>query len=282
MTNPSKLELLRLARELTGSTDIDALISSANKVSQYLGIPGVAPVPLHEKPTFRKFLELVQIQHPTRGTIPFKTYPFQRLLADRFEAQQFVVVNHARQLGISTITAAYVLWYATYHPGKTVHIHCVRYMHALEIMDRLRFMYESQTDLKQGVMEYNKGTIVFANGSKIVAQTVSSRTTRDISADLIVLDQAALVSHSQANDYWITIQPILNRGTRMIMTSTPKEDTGLFHQVYTGAPLNGFEPIELTWRVHPDRDDTWADAYRKSLGDDTFKQEFECKFSPAK
>ena len=48
-----------------------------------------------------------KISHPQRGLIPFKTYGFQGDLLTTFNDHRFTVILKARQLGISTITAAF-------------------------------------------------------------------------------------------------------------------------------------------------------------------------------
>ena len=50
----------------------------------------------------------VKISHPMRGLIPFKTYDFQTELIKDFNDHRFNVILKARQLGISTTTAAYI------------------------------------------------------------------------------------------------------------------------------------------------------------------------------
>jgi len=48
-----------------------------------------------------------KISHPERGTIPFETYPFQDRCIEDFIKHRFNIVLKSRQLGLSTITAAY-------------------------------------------------------------------------------------------------------------------------------------------------------------------------------
>ena len=50
------------------------------------------------------------IQHPMKGKIPFHLYPFQEKTISEFVTSRFNVILKARQLGISTLTAAYSLW----------------------------------------------------------------------------------------------------------------------------------------------------------------------------
>lgn len=278
MNTPSKLDLLRLARELTESTDIDQLIATANKISQHIGIPGVTPLTPEFKPDFVDFLNRLQIQHPTMGTIPLRLFDFQKEVAGKMQENRFLAINHARQMGISTLSAAYVLWYAMYHPNKTIMIQSNSYSQALEIMERVRFMYESIVELKQGLVEYSKGNILFINGSRILARAVSESSHRGLALDLIVLDQAAYVSHSKAEAYWLSLQPLLATGARMIITSTPHDVVGLFSDVWHRAPANGFATITLPYALHPDRNEEWATVTRNQIGDIAFRREYLCEF----
>ena len=56
--------------------------------------------------------------HPGKGLIPFKTRTFKQILDD-LALHRFIVVLKARQLGISTITAAYVAWLVLFIEIKT-------------------------------------------------------------------------------------------------------------------------------------------------------------------
>ena len=47
-----------------------------------------------------------KITHPQRGLIPFKLYDFQKDAIENFQSNRFNIILKARQLGISTITAA--------------------------------------------------------------------------------------------------------------------------------------------------------------------------------
>ena len=62
----------------------------------------------------------VQIQHPIRGRIPFHTFPFQDDCLTHFNDHRFNVVVKSRQLGLSTLSAAYAVWMALFRKDKTV------------------------------------------------------------------------------------------------------------------------------------------------------------------
>ena len=61
-----------------------------------------------------------KITHPQRGLIPFKLYDFQEELLDSFEDHRFKVILTPRQLGISTVSAAYIVWLMLFHREKNV------------------------------------------------------------------------------------------------------------------------------------------------------------------
>ena len=51
-----------------------------------------------------------RISHPLHGLILFNTFDFQDELLIDFNDYRFNVILKARQLGISTITAGYIVW----------------------------------------------------------------------------------------------------------------------------------------------------------------------------
>ena len=61
-----------------------------------------------------------EISHPMKGQIPFRTYDYQDDLLDSFNNHKFNVVLKARQLGISTLCAGYVVWMMLFHKDKNV------------------------------------------------------------------------------------------------------------------------------------------------------------------
>jgi len=58
-----------------------------------------------------------KISHPMKGLIPFRLYDYQDSLIQDFNDYRFNIILKARQLGISTITAGYVVWMMMFHRG---------------------------------------------------------------------------------------------------------------------------------------------------------------------
>jgi hypothetical protein len=194
----------------------------------------------------------------------------------------------------TTSAAAFLLWKAMFTPDTTILIAGNKYTAALEIMDRIRFAYENLEEynwLRAGVTEYNKGTISFDNGSKIISRATSKDAGRGLSISLLYVDEFAFVMPNKAAEFWSAIQPTLATGGSCIITSTPNHDEDQFAQIWHGANneidehgnlipdgigRNGFFPVKVTWDHHPDRDETWERQQRSQLGDDIFDRENNC------
>jgi len=60
-------------------------------------------------------------------------------------------------------------------------------------MQRIRLLLNLSTDIKAGVTTYNKGSLDFENGSRIVSATTTENTGRGMSITLLYLDEFAFV-----------------------------------------------------------------------------------------
>ena len=134
------------------------------------------------------------IQHPTKGRMRFALFDYQRDLVDNYHNNRFSIAMLARQMGKSTAAAGYLLWYAMFHADQTILIAAHKYSGAQEIMQRIRFAYETLPDyIRAGVTAYNKGSLEFDNGSRIIAQATTENTGRGLSISLAYLDEFAFV-----------------------------------------------------------------------------------------
>lgn len=86
----------------------------------------------------------------------------------------------------TTVAALYLLWYAMFNSDKRILVAAHKGSGAEEIMDRIRYAYESCPDhIRCGVTTYSVKTIVFDNNSKIVAQATTENTGRGLSISLL-------------------------------------------------------------------------------------------------
>ena len=239
--------------------------------------------------------EYMWIQHPTKGKVRFELYDYQVDLINAYHNFKYSINMLGRQMGKSTCAAGYLLWYAMFVPDSTILIAAHKYTGSQEIMQRVRFMYEHLPNwIKAGVTSYNKGSIDFDNGSRIVSATTTENTGRGMSITLVYLDEFAFVPPRIAKEFWTALSPTLSTGGKCIITSTPSQDNDQFAQIWNDAiknideygnpravGKNGFKSIKYIWSDHPDRDDAWADHERSKIGEDRFFREHECKFIAA-
>jgi hypothetical protein len=232
------------------------------------------------------------IQHPLKGRMKLDLFEFQHELIKNYHNSRRSVNMVSRQMGKTTVAAGYLLWYSMFNDDSTILIASNKYDGAQEIMQRVRYAYESVPDhIRAGVKSYNKRSIDFDNGSRIVATTTTSNTGRGMSLSLVYLDEFAFVEPGIAKEFWTSLSPTLSTGGKCIITSTPNTDEDQFAEIWWGANklvddngnettigANGFRPYIATWEAHPDRDQVWADAEMASLGEDRFLREHKCQF----
>ena len=232
------------------------------------------------------------IQHPTQGQMLYAAYPYQHDLAQSYHNYRFSISMLGRQMGKSTTAAGYLLWYAMFNPDQTVLIAAHKYSGAQEIMHRIRYAYEMCPDfIRAGVTNYNKGSIEFDNGSRIIAQATTENTGRGLSISLLYADEFAFVRPTIAKEFWTSISPTLATGGKAIITSTPNLDDDQFAIIWSGANkqlddygnetdvgINGFKPYKALWHQHPDRDKQWSVEEEARVGKERFLREHECQF----
>lgn len=232
------------------------------------------------------------IQHPTRGKMRYKPFDYQERLIETYHNYRFSISLLPRQTGKSTSAAGYLLWYAMFVPDSTILIAAHKYSGAHEIMLRIRYAYETCPDfIRAGVVSYNKGSIEFENGSRIVAQATTENTGRGMSITLLYSDEFAFVRPTIAKEFWTSISPTLSTGGKAIITSTPNSDEDQFALLWKGANktidaygnetdlgANGFKAFRAEWWEHPDRDDKWAEEEKLRIGEERFRREHGLEF----
>ncbi len=84
-----------------------------------------------------------RIAHPIDGLIPFKLYDFQKELLKDFDAHRFNVILKARQLGISTTTAAYIAWMMLFHRNKNILVIATKFQTAGNLVKKVKHIIKN-------------------------------------------------------------------------------------------------------------------------------------------
>lgn len=231
-----------------------------------------------------EFASRCKIQHPVKGPTSFDLYPFQETYLRFLATNNKTITNKSRQMGLSTCEVLFALWHAMMNSDQTVLIISTRQVAAMELLERALYSYEQLPEhLRARIVSKNKTAIEFDNGSRIFVRAASSSAGRGLAISLLIVDEMAFIAPRLAEDLWASLYPCVATHTRCIVGSTPGHKGEMFHQIWEGARAgtNGFVPAAIHWAAHPDRDDAWADPFRKTLGPERFAQEFENQFRPA-
>ena len=219
------------------------------------------------------------IQHPTRGRILFNLYPFQEKVLHLFRDNQYLITLKSRQLGISTLAAAYSLWLMLFHKDKNVLALATTQATARNLVTKVIFMYDELPKwLKIPAVEKNKLSLRLKNGSKIQAKSSSPDAARSEAVSLLLMDEAAFIEN--VDETFTAAQQTLATGGQCMALSTPNGIGNWFHLTWEKAEAgeNSFLPIRLPWTVHPERNQTWRDQQDADLGPRMAGQECDCDF----
>ena len=226
-----------------------------------------------------KYIQIVHVDH---GLIPIKMYDYQKEICTAITENRRVTVNTSRQAGKTTTAVAVILHYVIFNDFKTCALLANKGDAAREILDRIKIAYEALPSwLQQGVIEWNKGSVEFENGCKIIAGSTSSSAIRGKSISFLYIDETAFVENW--DEFFASVFPTISSGntTKILFTSTPN---GLnhFYKTCVGAQenKNGYIYIEVPWNKVPGRDDKWKKETLAAMDFDQqkFSQEFECAF----
>ena len=222
-----------------------------------------------------------RISHPMHGLILFDTYDFQDNLLKNFNDYRFNVILKARQLGISTITAGYVVWMMLFHRDKSILVMATKFATAGNLVKKVKGIMRQLPDwLKIATIEVdNRNSFELSNGSSIKAASTSGDAGRSEALSLLVLDEAAHIENLE--ELWTGLYPTLSTGGRCIALSTPNGVGNWFHKTCTDSEtgLNNFNLTTLPWDVHPERDEEWYKKETKNMSKRQIAQELQCNFN---
>ena len=227
------------------------------------------------------FNSYLRIQHPVRGLIKFDTYPFQDECVETFLENRFSIILKSRQLGMSTLVAAYATWIALFQKDKNILIIATKLSVAQNFITKVKTMIRSLPAwlVLPQIITNNKQLIEFNHGSSIKAVPTSEDAGRSEALSLLIIDEAAFVRNF--DELWTGLYPTISTGGRVIILSSPNGVGGQYYKLYTDAEanLNEFRSIRLPWDVHPERDADWFDLTTKNLSSRQISQEYLCDFA---
>lgn len=226
------------------------------------------------------------------GRYLFPLFKYQTQLISLLQNPKFdrYSILKSRQIGVTTLFAAYSLWFILFKPDMSIMCLAPTQKKAKIILDKVKFAYEELPVwmLKRcGFDNKNELSLILKNGSKIEAASGASESARGFTAHLLFIDEAAFIDN--AEDLWGSSQQTLNTTKgKAIAFSTPNGVGGWFHKIHTAAERGEgkFIPIRLPWTKLTKEEDplgkrtqVWRDEQTVELGERLAKQECDCDFA---
>lgn len=220
----------------------------------------------------------------------FKTWPFQDEAIKRFLKYRFNINRWSRQVGKSTIVRGFILWHAMFHGDQLVAMLANKLSLAKEQLQLLRDSYVALPYwLQPGVKLWNKMSIQFSNNTRILVAASSPDGIRGFSPNLLYLDEFAFLRNGMAEEFMASVFPAISSGkkTRVIITSTPfglnhfyrmwedavDEENASYHDL-----VSKYVRSTVKWNEVPGRDAQWGIDEKARIGEQKFRQEYECDF----
>lgn len=220
----------------------------------------------------REFIADLTIEEPQgdQNTIlPFNLWPEQEKALATLQSERLVIFLKARQLGITWLILAYLLWLCMFKDGTSIIVFSKGGDEAKELIRRVKGMYERYKGFKPRRITNNKTQQMWSNGSRIIALPATEAAGRSFTASVILFDEYAFMEYG--SKVYAAAKPTIDNGGKMFIVSTADDEGDDFHTKWKGAEdgSNGWFPVFLAWHARPDRDLNWYKRVEAEFDDPT-------------
>lgn len=217
------------------------------------------------------------IKHPEKGRILFELREAQIETMETWMSERYSIVLKARQIGFSTLAAAYAFWLVFFQPDRFVVMLSRTERESVKLLAKSKYGYRfiplwmkergprQTTDHQQKMM--------FDNESAIESLPSGSDPARGESVYLVIVDEWAFLPNPE--EAWASIEPIADVGGRVIGLSTANGSGNFFHQMWVGSQTgsNQFVGIFFPWSAG-DRDEGWYEVKARNMQSWQLHQEY--------
>lgn len=217
------------------------------------------------------------IKHPQSGRIKFDLRDAQVETIRHWMNNRYSVVLKARQIGFSTLAAAYAFWLTFFWPDRFVVMLSRTEREAAKLLQKSKYGYKflPQWMKVRGpeLVSDNQLKMTFANESAIESLPSGNDPARGESVYLVIVDEMAFLPNPE--EAWASIEPVADVGGRVICLSTANGSGNFFHHMWTGSQngTNGFSGLFFPWSAS-DRDDDWYESKIKTMPSWQLHQEY--------
>lgn len=217
------------------------------------------------------------IKHPELGRIKFEMREAQVETIRAWLSNRYSVVLKARQIGFSTLGAAYAFWLTFFWQDRFVVMLSRTEREAAKLLQKSKYGYKFlplwMKDRGPSITSDNQLKMTFANESSIESLPSGNDPARGESVYLVIVDEMAFLPNPE--EAWASIEPIADVGGRVICLSTANGSGNFFHSLWVGSQTgaNLFKGIFWPWSAG-DRDDDWYEAKQKTMPGWQLHQEY--------
>ena len=217
------------------------------------------------------------IRHPERGRIKFDMREAQVETVRCWIQDRYTIVLKARQIGFSTLAAAFAFWEVFYWSDRFTVMLSRTEREASKLLQKTKYGYKMLPPWMRvrgpDLLSDNQLKMVFANDSALESLPSGNDPARGESVYRVFIDEMAFLPN--ADEAWASIEPIADIGGRVVCLSTANGEGNIFHQLWVGSQTgtNRFVGIFFPWSAG-DRDEDWYEAKKRDLPDWQLAQEY--------
>lgn len=205
--------------------------------------------------------ENMKVRYPGKGMIPLELRPAQLQSVRHWLKYRNNIILKARQIGFSTLAAAFCLWRAMGWGDANILILSKGQREARKLLSKARYAYRKMPEWTRQrgprLIDKTLERMTFDNETIIESLPSGIDPARGESADIIIVDEWAFLPNQE--EAWGSIEPVADLGGRIIGLSTANGEDNDFFYRWGGAEagVNGFAPLFIGWWGVPDRDEAW-------------------------
>jgi hypothetical protein len=218
------------------------------------------------------------IKHPERGRIKFELREAQIETMESWLGERYSVVLKARQIGFSTLAAAYAFWLVFFFNDRFVIMLSRTEREAMKLLAKSKYGYKflPQWMKERGPTQTTDHQLkmVFENESAIESLPSGSDPARGESVYLVIVDEWAFLPNPE--EAWASIEPITDVGGRVIGLSTANGSGNFFHNLWVGSQTgaNKFVGIFFPFDADGERGEDWYDSKARNMQPWQLHQEY--------
>ena len=218
------------------------------------------------------------IKHPEKGRIKFELRNAQLETIEAWMTNRYSIVLKARQIGFSTLAAAYAFWLVFFRQDRFVVMLSRTERESVKLLAKSKYgfrflpVWMKERGPKQTTDHQQK--MMFDNESAIESLPSGNDPARGESVYLVIVDEWAFLPNPE--EAWASIEPIADVGGRVIGLSTANGSGNFFHQLWVNSQTgtNQFQGIFFPWDADGERDEDWYTAKSRNMQPWQMHQEY--------